>query len=195
MCVRVIFQNWERVSLVPLAATAIVSGFLRMPIFLLPTASDRMVPGIAIAYNSYNKGDAGHVAELLAWTSCFFTGHLIHVLFTDMKKNKLSTEAVNLDNPNGAQNDLVQRLLYQDTTDAVDREGLYSSKFPGIATMGEATGDVKRFQDLIPKAQASYTGGILEQGGQLSDEQVQILEICKTDEEQRDRILFGGGLW
>lgn len=48
--------------------------------------------------------------------------------------------------------------------------------------------------------QPSASGGILERAeretnGVLTENEQKILDICRHDEEQRNRILFGGGLW
>ena len=76
-----------------------------------------------------------------------------------------------------------------------------ASSGSGGASASSGSGErTDPLRDVINAAPVrSSTGGMLERaraaGEPLTDNQLQILEICKEDEEERNRLLFGGGLW
>lgn len=127
------------------------------------------------------------------------------------ERSKEAVRQIDLDDPNGKQNSLIARLI---NDEEVTRDDFFESKFPVLSTMAEKAQNDKEFQKaranggdgLDPirkvvneKSTRSQTGGMLERaqrdGEQLTADQLRILEICKTDDQERDRLLFGGGLW
>ena len=115
--------------------------------------------------------------------------------------------AVDINDPSGGQNDLLRRLLLNED---LSRDEMFESRFPMLSGMGNSNlsadnaengGNVNEaFREVInSRPLASASGGMVERaraaGVELTEAQFKILEICETDEEERNRILFGGGLW
>merc|ERR1712224_152261 len=106
---------------------------------------------------------------------------------------------IDLDDPAGEQNSLIQRLI---NDEEVTRDDFFESKFPVLSTMAEKAQTDPEFQNsrrvensnaitqgLDPirkvvneKSTRSQTGGMLERaqrdGEQLTADQLKILEIC-----------------
>jgi len=94
--------------------------------------------------------------------------------------------SIDLEDPYGAQNDIVKALLENET---VSNSQIFQSRFPTIT---------KSFEDQgagNPYLMAKYPTPMPAQGQSLTDHQIKLLNACREDEEQRNRILFGGGLY
>ncbi|CAD7965168.1 unnamed protein product [Amoebophrya sp. A25] len=186
--VRVVFQNWEVVTLPPLAATALLVCF-GMPIVVL----DDILP-----YNMSAYASLPEKSLRLAWCGVYIVGVISQVV--SQSSSGKSGNPIDVGNPYGGQNDLMRRLL-EEQGNNVSRNELFESRFPILQGMGGGQENQSDpFRQAINQApEPSGSGGILERaqrtGEPLTENEMKILEICREDEEQRNRLLFGGGLW
>lgn len=92
---------------------------------------------------------------------------------------------VDIDDPYGAQNDIVKALLADEN---VSESQLFMSRFPEIT---RAMND----QGVVDPVTFAKQGLGAHRGEALTEQQLKLIQACKDDPEQRDRILFGGGLY
>ncbi|CAD7939830.1 unnamed protein product [Amoebophrya sp. A120] len=180
--IRPVFVNWEVVTLPPLAATTLLACVTQAPVFLFADP----IPGAF---------DVSFPASIpIVWASVYACGVLLQIL----SQTASSTRKIDLSDPSAGQNDLMRRLL---ADSEVTRTDLFESRFPIVQGMGAGNQPGDPFRAHINQPPVpSGSGGILERAqrennGVLTENEEKILAICKEDEEQRNRILFGGGLW
>jgi len=195
ICVKPVYQNWEAITLPPLAATSVLVCF-GLPCMVLGDALD--TEG-RLEVSAFKSAENNPKNLQYAWAAVWLVG-VVSQLLSRSPESK-TRNPVDLQNPYGGQNDLTQRLLEEQGA-MVSRNELFESRFPILQGMGDgaenpATDPFRQHINQPP--QPSGSGGILERsqrtGEPLTENEIKILDICREDEEQRNRILFGGGLW
>eukprot|EP00397_Hematodinium_sp_SG-2012_P050429 GEMP01058605.1.p1 GENE.GEMP01058605.1~~GEMP01058605.1.p1 ORF type:complete len:324 (+),score=46.21 GEMP01058605.1:114-1085(+) len=101
----------------------------------------------------------------------------------------MNQQTVDLNDSSGMQNDVVRALL---AGEEVSSSALFESRFPKISRVMNDQG----VADTHALSKGGLNGPLLGQrGAPLTEQQIKLIEICRENPEQRDRILFGGGLY
>jgi len=165
LCLQSVAKCWELFGVPLMGSFAILAPWMHNNLLLQP------------------YGDEGQSYwAWLAWGLCATLGVLIQFMCKDLRK-------VDIDDPHGEQNDLVRALLDDETVNAAT---LFQSRFPEI-TKAMHEGGCDDPHNIVKQGGLSMVKN--QRGQPLSQDQLKLITICKENEEQRDRILFGGGLY
>lgn len=128
-------------------------------------------------------GEEGHSYwTWLIWGLIAASGILIQYLCKDLRK-------IDIEDPLGPQNDIVRQLL---DDEHVNQASMFQARFPEITKAMHQGGMDDPHHILKQGGLPNVTN---QRGEPISQDQMKLIQICREDEEQRDRVLFGGGLY